>query len=121
MCPVVRKVCNTELSHSRGPLQTLNSLYQPILDRYIAGEDIPFTEARKVWRNTAQQMCDSSGFFEQLFLLVRKINQRLPPGKKLRVLAGDSPVDWDQLTPISIKDAPKRFFEHRFLRADFRM
>jgi hypothetical protein len=29
-----------------------NSLYQPVLDRYIAGEDVPFTEGRKVWRNT---------------------------------------------------------------------
>ena len=25
-----------------------NSLYQPILDRYIAGDDVPFTEVRKV-------------------------------------------------------------------------
>ena len=24
-----------------------NSLYQPILDRYIAGEDVPLAEARK--------------------------------------------------------------------------
>ena len=31
-----------------------NSLYQPVLDRYIAGEDVPFTEVRKVWRNTTQ-------------------------------------------------------------------
>ena len=74
-----------------------NSLYQPILDRYIAGEDVPFTEARKVWRNTTQPMCGMSGFFEQLFPLVRAINQRLPPGKRLRVLAGDPPIDWDQV------------------------
>ena len=25
-----------------------NSLYQPVLDRYIAGDDVPFTEVRKV-------------------------------------------------------------------------
>src|SRR5277367_6291312 len=40
-----------------------NSLYQPVLDRYIAGEDIPLTEVRKVWRNTTQEMCGTSGFF----------------------------------------------------------
>jgi transposase len=74
-----------------------NSLYQPILDRYIAGEDVPFTEVRKVWRNTTQPMCDLSGFFEQLFPLVRAINQKLPPEKRLRVLAGDPPIDWDQI------------------------
>jgi hypothetical protein len=74
-----------------------NSLYQPILDRYIAGEDVPFTEVRKVWRNTTQPMCGMSGFFEQFFPLVRAINQKLPPRKRLRVLAGDPPIDWDQV------------------------
>lgn len=89
-----------------------NSRYQPILDRYIAGEDVPFAEVRKVWRNTTQAMCGTSGFFEQLFPLVRSINQKLPPGKRLRVLAGDSPIDWDQLTSMkAIKDAPKKFFD----------
>jgi hypothetical protein len=74
-----------------------NSLYQSILDRYIAGEDVAFTEARKVWRNTTQPMCGMSGFFEQLFPLVRAINQKLPPEKRLRILAGDPPIDWQQV------------------------
>ena len=74
-----------------------NSLYQPVLDRYIAGEDVPFTEVRKVWRNTTQPMCGYSGFFEQLFPLVRAINQKLPTAKRLRVLAGDPPRDWDKI------------------------
>jgi hypothetical protein len=74
-----------------------NSLYQPVLDHYIAGEGVPFTEVRKVWRNTTGQMCGTSGFFEQFFPLVRAINQKLTPGKRLRVLAADSPIDWDQI------------------------
>jgi hypothetical protein len=74
-----------------------NSLYQPILDRYIAGEDVPFTAVRKIWRNTTQPMCGMSGFFEQFFPLVRAINRKLPPGKRLRVLAGDPPIDWNQV------------------------
>jgi hypothetical protein len=74
-----------------------NSLYQPILDRYIAGEQVPFPEVQKTWRNTTQPMCGTSGFFEQFFPLVRAINQKLPAGKQLRVLAGDPPIDWDQV------------------------
>jgi hypothetical protein len=74
-----------------------NSLYQPVLDRYIAGEDVAFTEVREVWRNTTQPMCGRSGFFEQFFPLVRAINQKLPPAKRLRVLAGDPPINWDQV------------------------
>jgi hypothetical protein len=74
-----------------------NSLYQPVLDRYIAGEDVAFMEVRKVWRNTTQSMCGQSGFFEQFFPVVRAINQKLSTTKRLRVLAGDPPIDWDKV------------------------
>jgi hypothetical protein len=84
-----------------------NSLYQPVLDRYIAGMDVPFAEVRKVWRNTTQPMCGQSGFFEQFFPLVRAINQKLPTTKRLRVLAGDPPIDWDHVK--TSEDAMKFF------------
>ena len=74
-----------------------NSLYQSVLDRYIAGDDVPFDEVRKVWRNTTQAICSQSGFFEQFFPLVRAINQKQPTAKRLRVLAGDPPIDWDKV------------------------
>jgi hypothetical protein len=74
-----------------------NSLYQPVLDRYISGMDVPFAEVRKVWRNTTQSMCGQSGFFEQFFPLVRAVNQKLPTTKRLRVLAGDPPIDWEKV------------------------
>jgi hypothetical protein len=84
-----------------------NSLYQSILDRYIAGEDVPLTDVRKVWRNTTQDMCGDSQFFEQFFPLVRAINRKLAPERRLRVLAGDPPIDWEQVkTP---QDAGKFF------------
>jgi hypothetical protein len=74
-----------------------NSLYQPILDRYIAGDDVPLDQARQVWRNTTQPMCSVSAFYEELFPLVRRINQRLPPEKRFRVVAGDPPIDWSKM------------------------
>ena len=77
-----------------------NSLYQPILDRYIAGENVSFAEVQKVWRNTTQPMCGMSGFFEQFFPLVRAINQKLPAVRRLRVLAADPPIDWEQVKTI---------------------
>jgi hypothetical protein len=77
-----------------------NSLYQPMLDRYIAGENVPFTEVQKVWRKTGQPASGASGFVEQFFPLVRALNQKLPPERRVRVLAGDSPVDWDQIKSI---------------------
>lgn len=74
-----------------------NSLYQPMLDRYIAGEDVPFTDLQKVWRKTGQPAPGASAFVEQFFPLVRALNQKLPKDRRLRVLAGDPPVDWDQI------------------------
>jgi hypothetical protein len=74
-----------------------NSIYQPILDRYIAGEDVQFTEVQKVWRKMGQPKCGASAFVEQFFPLVRALNRKLPPRRRLRVLAGDSPVGWDQI------------------------
>ena len=74
-----------------------NSLYQTILDRYIAGGEVPLSDVRQVWRNTTQPMCGVSGFYEVLFPLVRRINQRLPPQRRLRMLAGDPPIDWSKV------------------------
>ena len=74
-----------------------NSLYQPILDRYIAGKNVPLNEVRKVWRNTTQPMCGVSGFYDQFFPLIRRINMTLPPARRIRVLAADPPIDWPEI------------------------
>jgi hypothetical protein len=74
-----------------------HSLYQPTLDRYIAGDDVRLSEVRQVWRDTTQPMCGVSAFYEELFPLIRNINRALSPEKKLRVLAGDPPIDWSRV------------------------
>lgn len=74
-----------------------NSLYQPVLDRYIAGEDVSSAEIQKVWRNITQPGGGYSVFYEQLYPLVRRVNQRLPEGRRLRVLALDPPIDWGKV------------------------
>jgi hypothetical protein len=86
-----------------------NSLYQPLLDRYIAGENVPFTELQKVWREMGQPASGASGFVEQFFPLVRALNQKLPPERRLRVLAGDPAVKWDQIK--GIQDLMARHFD----------
>ena len=96
---ILRLIRNRELAGKVNDIvvECGNSLYQPILDQYIAGEDVPLEQARKVWRNTTQPMCGVSAFYEELFPLVRRINQKLPPGEKFRVVGGDSPIDWSQV------------------------
>lgn len=74
-----------------------NSLYQKTLDHYIAGASVAQADIQKVWRNTTQPMCAASSFYEQLFPLLRRINASLPPAKRVRVLAGDVPVNWETI------------------------
>ena len=88
-----------------------NVRLQPMLDRYIAGENVSFQEVQHVWRDTTvQQMCGSSGFYEQLYPIVRSINQHLPVANRLRVVAADPPIDWSRiqsyqdLTPFFDRD-----------------
>ncbi|GAB3469248.1 hypothetical protein [Actinophytocola sediminis] len=71
-----------------------NALHQPILDRYVRGEDVPLAEVAKVWRDTTQISCGYSSFYERLIPFVRRVNDRLPAADRLRVLAADPPVDW---------------------------
>src|SRR4029077_8991781 len=70
----------------------------PTLDRYIAGEDVPVAEARRLWSDGTNPD-GVNPFHAQLLQLVRRINQKIPSAKRLRVLAGEASVDWSIVTP----------------------
>jgi hypothetical protein len=75
-----------------------NSRYQDVMDRYVRGEDVPYTTLRQVWQNTreAHEIWDVP-IYEEFFRAIREINAKLPKKRKLRVLLGDVPIDWDQI------------------------
>ena len=80
-----------------------NALYQDVMDRYVAGEDVPLAELRQVWRNTTQganwgtAQTWESPVYLQTFAAVREANRALPPSRRVRVLLGDPPIDWGQV------------------------
>lgn len=74
-----------------------NSLYQALLDKYIYGEDIPLTAVQQVWQNTTQAAGEGSPEYSEFISAVREVNRKLPPARRLRVIAGDPPVDWDSV------------------------
>jgi uncharacterized iron-regulated protein len=71
-----------------------NSLYQPTLDRYIRGENVPLAELQPVWENTTQVGVWDSPVYAQFFAAVREVNLKVPESQRLRVLAGDPAIDW---------------------------
>jgi hypothetical protein len=70
---------------------------QPLLDRYIAGEHLPIEQVRHVWRDTTKVASWESPVYAQWLAAIRDVNQGLPPGRRLRVLAGDTAVDWQSI------------------------
>lgn len=80
-------------------LEAGNARYQNVIDRYVAGEEVSLAELRPVWRD---HTCCALGpmdsyHIEQFFAAVRAVNQRLPAEQRLRVLAGDPPIDWSKV------------------------
>src|ERR1043165_3588755 len=41
-----------------------NRRFQPILDQFIAGDEVPLERVRPVWRDTTVLMCGLSGFYD---------------------------------------------------------
>jgi hypothetical protein len=74
-----------------------NSIYQPVLDRYIDGDDVPATELQRLWRDQTQVASWDSAIHANFFAAVREVNRSLPRDKRLRVLGGDSPIDWSKV------------------------
>jgi hypothetical protein len=84
-----------------------NSLYQDVMDRFVAGEDVPYDALRHVWQDTTQphDIWDKP-IYEEFYRAVRTLNSGLPRERRLRVLLGDPPVDWAAVHTSS--DFPSR-------------
>jgi hypothetical protein len=75
-----------------------NARYQDRLDRFVRGENIPDKSLRQVWQDTAQPTTVwDAPIYEEFFAAVRAVNASLPALRKLRVLLGDPPIDWDKV------------------------
>jgi hypothetical protein len=72
-----------------------NARYQPVMDRFVSGEDVPYGELRQVWQNTTQIEWEwDLPIYEEFFRTVRAVNAALPRERRLRVILADPPIDW---------------------------
>lgn len=69
--------------------------YQDLLDSFVNGADVPGAELSAIWRDTTQPGAFDSPVYEEFLRAVREVNGGLPPGRRLRVVAGDPPIDWN--------------------------
>jgi hypothetical protein len=79
-------------------VEMANALHQPVLDRYIAGAEVPPEALRPVWQDVVGAPGGiATPPYHDLFATVREVNRRLGPERKIRVLAGDPPIDWNRV------------------------
>jgi hypothetical protein len=70
--------------------------YQEVMDRFTRGDSVPLEELRHVWEDTTgpNPVWDKP-IYEEFFRAVRDINGTRPEARRVRVLLGDPPIDWD--------------------------
>jgi hypothetical protein len=72
-----------------------NALYQDVIDRFVQGEQVAYEELRKVWQDTTQRgTVWDRPIYEAFYRAVRDVNATLPVERRVRVLLGDPPIDW---------------------------
>ena len=91
-----------------------NALYQSTIDRYVDGSEVPFAELRKVWENTTQPFTTFDvPIYRDFFEAIRAVNATLPRGRRMRVLLGDPPIDWDRIRTKGDHDAAGKWLAER--------
>ncbi|MEO5741606.1 MAG: hypothetical protein ABIS29_13530 [Vicinamibacterales bacterium] len=92
-------------------LELGNAFYQDLADRYVGGDEVPYSQLRQIWENTVVQTGGNNYLMiEELLRVVRDVNSKLPRDRQMRVLLGDPPIDWNR---VRTKEDWSPFFELR--------
>ena len=71
------------------------SSQQQVIDRYLAGETVPYVELRKVWNDTVGWAPPPALVgFAKFFAAVRDLNKSLPRNRRIKIWLGEPPLDW---------------------------
>jgi hypothetical protein len=84
-----------------------NPVHQQVLDQFVLeGRSMSREELAVVWRDTTGVETWESPIYEAFFRAVQDVNKRLAKSERVRVIGGDSAIDWskikraEQLVPL---------------------
>jgi hypothetical protein len=79
-------------------MENASARYQEVMDRFVGGEEVPYTELRRVWDDTTQpQAMNAPGEIPEIYRALRDVNRTLPAARRHRALLGDPPIAWEQV------------------------
>jgi hypothetical protein len=80
-------------------VEMANPVQQPLLDRFILdGEPLSREQLAPVWRDATNPEVWEIPIYEEFLRAIRDVNLRLPREQRVRVLGGDSKVDWSRIS-----------------------
>lgn len=72
--------------------------HQDVIDRYVAGEAVPYAELRRVWTDVVGWVPTVEWIeYVDFFAAVRAANAKLPPDQRTRVWLGEPAIDWSKI------------------------
>jgi hypothetical protein len=74
-----------------------NSRLQNLADAYANGGDFSEAELQSLWRETVPPLTWNSPVYERVYETVRAINKAHLCSHPLRILLGDTPIDWSKV------------------------
>jgi hypothetical protein len=84
---------------------------QDTLDRYLNGQQVSYTDLRRVWTDVVGWIPTVTGLgYANFFAQVRAVNLGLPPDRRIHVWLGEPPIDWSK---IETKDDFQPFLAQR--------
>jgi len=79
-------------------IESANPVHQDLLDRFaLDGEPMIREQLAPIWRDASGAETWESPIYEQFLRAVQEANKKLPRGERVRVIGGDSPIDWSQI------------------------
>lgn len=76
-------------------VEMANPVHQALLDRFILeGAGMSRDELAPIWRDATNPEVWESPIYEALLRAIRDVNLRLPRDQRVRVIGGDSKLDW---------------------------
>jgi len=77
-------------------IETASARYQDAIDRFVRGEDVEPAVLRHAWEDhTVPNSLGAQA--EELLRAVRVVNASVAEPRRLRVIAGDPPIDWENV------------------------
>jgi hypothetical protein len=80
-------------------VESANPVHQDLLDQFILdGVAMTREDLAPIWRDANAAEVWESPVYEEFLRAVREVNLSLPVEQRVRVLGGDSEIDWPQIT-----------------------